>query len=185
MSWFFSMVRIVGSSFPVASSFVQLQAEINEKQINDRIQKLEDPISSLHPDIQAISKSIFYKICETNSDHIKFENEFYSQNSRVLAVLKKNNLIKGVYEHGRTLPLALHINNPFYIIYLCKLYADQDTMERLFKTVDSCHKGNSLYTNEVKKVVDLPVPVIKSFFKIFEAKGYGKYEAGIGGHSRF
>ena len=51
MNWFFKFVRIAGASFPVASSLVQLQSELDSDELNRRIQKLEDPISNLHEDV--------------------------------------------------------------------------------------------------------------------------------------
>ena len=40
MEWFVKLVRIAGVNFPVAASFVQLQAEIDSDKIEERLESL-------------------------------------------------------------------------------------------------------------------------------------------------
>ncbi|MDI6786028.1 MAG: hypothetical protein QMD92_04890 [bacterium] len=94
MDWFFSVIRVAGASFPVASSFVQLQSEIDSKSLLERVEKLEDPVSSLHADVLTLSKSIYHELKSQESINLSFSDEFYSQYSRPLAVLKSRGYIK-------------------------------------------------------------------------------------------
>ena len=93
MDWFCSLIRIAGVSFPVASSLVQLNSEIESGHIRSRLEKLEDPISSLHPDIQIVSKKIYEAIRIKKTSILDFEEEFYTKHSRPLATLEANGLI--------------------------------------------------------------------------------------------
>ena len=47
MGWFYSLVRVAGAGFPVSASLVQLQGEIDAQEMKARLDRLEDPISSL------------------------------------------------------------------------------------------------------------------------------------------
>lgn len=62
MNWFFSMVRVAGAAFPVSSMLVQLQAEIDSNELNNRLNRLEDPISHLHENVHDISEVMYKKI---------------------------------------------------------------------------------------------------------------------------
>jgi elongation factor P hydroxylase len=62
MDWLFSIVRIAGASFPVASSLVQLQSEIDSKTLSKRVEKLDDSVSHLHKDIPELSKLIYQEL---------------------------------------------------------------------------------------------------------------------------
>ena len=64
--WFAALVRIAGASFPGASSLVQLQAEIDSSSLLNRVQKLEDPISTLHGGVPETARCIYQCLEEQN-----------------------------------------------------------------------------------------------------------------------
>lgn len=66
MHWFTSFVKVAGASFPVTSSFVQLLSELDSREIKERISKLEDPISNLHPEIHELSRLLYGTIRNTD-----------------------------------------------------------------------------------------------------------------------
>ncbi len=174
MNWFYSAVRIAGASFPVSSMLVQLQAELDAKKFNNRLQKLENPISALHEDINEISCLIYGKIKRTDDLLIEFENHIYRKFSRVLAVLEKSLFIKGLHVIGsERFAKGLRICDPTYVLYLSQLFEEQKKMGKIFKKVDSCAIGQELDGKLIKKEINVPLPVIKAIFDVFEAKGYG------------
>ena len=76
MNWFYSIVRIAGASFPVASSLVQLQSEIDSNALNERVAKLEDPVSNIHCDVPELARIIYQELKQTDGINLSFEEDF-------------------------------------------------------------------------------------------------------------
>lgn len=150
MDWFFSLVRIASASFPVASSFVQLQAEIDSKALMERVAKLEDPVSHLHDDIPELSKQIYHKLKSENSVKLNFEEGFYKKYSRPLAILESHAYITGRHNLGEKYAAGIRLVDPSYIMYLCMIEEDSEKMESLIEVVDSCEVGECLDGNSIK-----------------------------------
>ena len=180
MDWFFSIMRVAGASFPVASSLVQLQSEIDSKALLERVQKLEDPVSFLHDEVPALSKAIYHKLKSQESTKLLFSDEFYSKYSRPLAVLESHGFIKGCHAIEKRYASGIRLCDPSFIMYLCAIAEDKDKMEELLKIVDSCEVGKWLGGNDIRADIELPLPVIKAVFDIYESKGYGLCSKTIG-----
>ncbi|MDH3997787.1 MAG: hypothetical protein OET90_03005 [Desulfuromonadales bacterium] len=180
MNWLFSIIRIAGASFPMASSLVQIQAEVDSNALNERIARLEDPVSNLHEDIPELSRAIYKAMCASNSIDLDFDDDFYVRYGRPLAILEARDYIEA--DHALLNPYVggIFITDPSYIMYLCALEEDLDKMEKLISIVDSCGIGNMLDGHEVQAETELPLPVIDSVFEIFESKGYGECSETIG-----
>ncbi len=190
--WFSSSVRSIGASFPFAASLVQAQAEIDAKQIGkdvkqikDRLERIEDPISNLHEDARKISKEIFDKMVELNSKYLEFDEEFYAENNRVLTILDSKGLLKGQGNMTKRHYTRIILTNPVYVLYLCDLFIDKSSMEKLYETVDSCHLGEVILSKKLQEELSLPFPVIEAMFKIFEAKGLGFIDEFPGNNTRY
>ena len=180
MDWFCSLIRIAGASFPVASSLVQLNSEIESGHIRSRLEKLEDPISSLHPDIQIVSKKIYEAIKIKNSSSLDFEEEFYTNHSRPLATLEANGLVAGQHARGKRFACGLVVTDPSYIMYQCALFESEKSMSELFKTVDQCEAGKWLDGGTISSSLNVSLPVVNAVFDIFVNKGYGLKSREIG-----
>jgi hypothetical protein len=180
MNWFYSIIRVAGASFPGASSLVQLQAEIDSKVLDDRISKLEDPISNLHSDVPDLSRNIYRNLKTYNSAYLDFDEDFHKKYSRALAELESKCYIRRSDAIGKNCAPKIRILNPLYIMYLCKLEEDSKKMESLIKLVDECKAGESLDGNNIQMSIDLPLPVIKAAFEIYESKGYGLCSKTVG-----
>jgi hypothetical protein len=178
MDWFFSILRIAGASFPVASSLVQLQAEFDSKTIRERISKLEDPISNLHPDIPELSRELYRKMKYNNSVSLKFNDSFYKRYSKALASLESIGSLKGLHAIGMKYQEGIYLSDPSFIMYLCTLEEDSSKMEDLIRIVNEYEIGEWLDGNRIE--IDLPQPVIKAVFDIFEAKGFGNCSKEVG-----
>ena len=180
IDWFLKVVRIVGVNFPVAASFIQLQAEIDSAAISARIEKLEDPISYLHEDVQTVSKVIYLKLCSRDSININLETDEYVTFSRAIAALDSAGCLVKKKKLGSTIPFELSLNNPSFIMYLCMLFEEDYKMEEVLGLVNGCTVGEWLNGVDIGKSIGLPVCVVHSIFKIYEAKGYGFVSNSIG-----
>lgn len=176
VDWFFSIVRIAGTAFPVASSLVQLHAEIDSKALLARVVKLEDPVSNLHEDVPELSRQIFQKMKSENSSKLYFSEEFHNTYSRALAVLKSHGYIEG----GNNFVLGIRLIDPSYVMYMCALEEDGEKMKALFQVIESCKIREWLDGKDIKSSIGLPLPVIQAAFDIYESQGYGRCSKIIG-----
>jgi len=180
MEWLTALIRAVGSSFPGASSLVQLNSEIESSQVKTRLDRLEDPISSLHPDVQKVSATIYDAVKSNNSNSVDFDDEFYSRASRPLAALEANGFLKGQHAVGKKFPCGIRVTSPAYILYMAAMFAPEKSMSKLIDIVDKCESGKWINGDSVSSELDLPSPVVRSVFKIYRDKGYGLLSGEIG-----
>lgn len=180
MDWLFSIIRIAGASFPGAASLLQLQAEIDSKQLLQRVKKIEDPISFLHEDIPELSRLIYNQLRVTNSTKVVFESELYARFRRPLATLERRGYIEGTHAIGALYVGGFWLRDPTYIMYMCALEEDKSRMESLIELVDSCREGQWLNGETIKQQIDVPMPVIAAVFEIYESKGFGLCSDEIG-----
>lgn len=180
MNWFISIVKIAGASFPVASSLVQLHSEIESGALLRRLEKLEDPVSFLHEDVPALSKLIYQELKSKESNNLSLDDEFYSKYSRPLATLETKGYIEGIHTLGNRYYGGIYLCDPSFIMYLCALSENKNKMEELIQLVDACEVGRWIDGKGIKKDLDLPLPVIKAVFDIYESKGYGLCSKSIG-----
>lgn len=173
MDWFMSIVRICGASFPVSSSLVQLQAEIDAKAFNERLIKLEDPISQLHLDVQTVSKLLYEALLSANSQHFHLEPSQYEEFGKPLALLESHGFLKGEHSISTRYYAGIRLLDPSYIMYVCKLFADNQAMEALVNRVESCPKREWIQGDVIARELNLPLPVVEACFDIFESMGYG------------
>lgn len=174
MDWLFAIIRIAGVAFPVASSLVQLQAELDSKALKERVARLEDPVSFLHVDVPELSRKLYKDLKLKNSDKLDFDQDFYNKYSRALAPLQESQgYIQGSHAIGKRFAAGIRLVDPSYIMYLCALEEDDVKMEALLKVVDSCKIGEWLDGKRIQVNIDLPLPVIRAVFDIYESKGYG------------
>lgn len=102
MNWILSLIRVAGASFPIASSAVQLQAEIDARATQRRLRALEDPLTNLHPDIREISRQIYEAIRATGDRHVKFPEAFHVRYARALALLEDGSYRTRAGPHRRS-----------------------------------------------------------------------------------
>lgn len=171
--WFCRLVRIAGVNFPVAASFVQLQAELDNIEISSRLEKLEDPISHLHEDIRQVSQLIYAKVVEEDSNDLDFNDDFYLKFSRPLAIMSKSGYIEQNNVLGSKIPDGIELIDPSFILYMTALAGDSEAMEKLVKIVDECPLGQWLNGKKLKEDFNIPITVIRAVFEVYEAKGYG------------
>jgi hypothetical protein len=180
MKWLMSVARIVGASLPLVPSLMQLQAEIDSAAIQRRLFSLEDPISTLHPDIREVSEKLYKELAATGVANLQFDGTFYSQYSRPLAILEAQGFIVGTHAIGARYIGGLWVQDPKYVVYLCALYEDQGKMDGLVQLLENCTPGQWLRGEDIEADLQLPRPVIKALFQLYEARGLGNCSREVG-----
>jgi hypothetical protein len=173
VDWLCSIVRIAGAAFPVTSSLIQLQAELDSDALLKRVQKLEDPVSCLHKDVPEVSKAIYEALRKKDDKNLSFNEVFYEQFSKPLAALESEGYIKGCHTIGKRFENGIYVSDPTFIMYMCALDKDSNKMAHLLEIVESCSIGQWLNGKKIQEEMGLPLPVIEACFDIYESKGYG------------
>lgn len=172
MNWFFSMVRIAGTVFPQTAWLVQLDSEIKSDEIQKRLQKLEDPLSAIHPDVKELSRHVYHLLANADLNSLHLTDDQYDRYSKPLAMLEAQGCIRG--SHALTRRFAAGFRPlPGYVLYMCALYADARKMDRLVAMVEESPRGTWIHGRDIAKELDVPVRVVKSVFDLYEAKGLG------------
>jgi hypothetical protein len=78
MHWIASLARVIGTAIPFGSVAVQISAEIESSRIQERLGKLEDPISALHPDVRDVSALIYRQLAESVMRKLSFQSMLWS-----------------------------------------------------------------------------------------------------------
>lgn len=183
MEWLAALIRSVGSSFPGASSLVQLNSEIESSKVKERLDRLEDPISSLHPDVPEVSSEIYDAVKSSNSNGVDFDDEFYARSSRPLAALEAYGALRGEHAIGKRFACGVRVTSPAYMLYMAALFASSKSMSRLVETVDKCEPGSWIDGDSVASELGLPSPVVRAVFEIYRDKGYGLMSGEIGSNN--
>jgi hypothetical protein len=87
MESFIRIMKIAGVNFPVAASFIQISNELDAIKVQQRLDALEDPISSLHPDVPALSHVIYFALVNNDSSMLNFRDDVYKKYSKAFAIL--------------------------------------------------------------------------------------------------
>lgn len=180
MKWLASIVRVAGVSSPFTAWLVQIDAEISSAEVNSRLKKLEDPISMLHEDIPAVSKVIYSRLQEAESDSIDLDPADYQRFGRALSVLDSSGHVSGRHAIGARYAAGLRVSDPSYILYLCAQFERAERMRKLVEMVESCRRGQSVRAQGVMAETRLPYAVVVAVFQMYEAKGYGMCSREIG-----
>jgi hypothetical protein len=181
-NWFFKIVKVAGASFPVTASFVQLQGQLDADSMNERLKKLEDPISFLHEDVQKLSKLFYEDIKRSNEPFavLEYEDPIYEEFSRPIAALKSEGLIECQGILGRHLPTGIVLSDPSYVMYLCALFEESAKMDLLIEKLEDCKPRETLDGREIAQSLNLGLMIVKAVFEIYEAKEYGMMPKGLG-----
>ena len=180
MNWLFSLARVIGSGIPFGGVLVQISAELDSRQVQQRLAKLEDPISALHPDVREFSRSVYEQVRTTQASRIQFTDDDLTRHSRVIALLEKAGLLRGSHAIGQRHPIALWLESPQYVLYMAALYENTDAMGRLVSHIDSGAPGTWLRGEDLATQFEVPLPVVRALFELYESRGLGLMSKEIG-----
>lgn len=179
MNWLSTIVRMAGNSFPLSAPLVQLQAELDSEVMKQRLLKLEDPLSALHPDVRAIAPLLYDEIRRQGSSAIEFSAEFYERFQRVLAILENQGCIAGRHALGGKFAGGLRIA-PRFMLYICAFAEDSRKMDQLLERVDKAATGRWIHGKPLAEELSLPLPVVNAVFEVFSDRGLGLRSREIG-----
>lgn len=177
---FLSLVRVAGASFPGAASLVQLQAEIDVQEMRRRLETLEDPIATIHPDVPAIGRIIYGALGTGMERRVSLEEDQYKRFGRPLAALEAKGLVRGGHTLARRYEDGLWVTDPFFLVYLARAFGDASELASVLAAVDACDPPNWLDGAQLAKECGLPLSVVHAVFQIYEAVGYGITSKTIG-----
>jgi len=121
--------------------------------------------------VRQTPRLIYKKLKTRNSTRIEFEDEFYKNFSKPLAALESKGFIKGLHSLGHSYQSGIEVTDPTYIMYLCAIAEEAEKMQTLIDVLENAEAGTFLRSKEID--VELPLPVFRAVFKIYESKGYG------------
>jgi len=180
MNWLFSLARVIGAGIPFGGVLVQVSAEWDAHTVQQRLQKLEDPISVLHPDVRQFSEAVYGQIRMSNQTQLQFSEEELARYARVIAILEHAGQVCARHALGRQHPVALWIEDSQYLLYMAALFEDPDAMGRLVNHVDACIAGSWLRGADLAAEYELPVPVVRAVFQMYAGKGLGILSREVG-----
>ncbi|MES3035273.1 MAG: hypothetical protein V4813_14845 [Gemmatimonadota bacterium] len=173
MNWLFPLARVIGAGIPFGGVLVQISAELDSRQVQQRLTKLEDPISALHPDVRDFSRVVYEQMRATQTSRIQFADDDLTRHARVIALLENAGHLRGSHAIGQRHPIALWLESPQYVLYMAALYEDTDAMGRVFSHLDSAPPGTWLKGEGLATQYEVPLPVVRALFELYDSRGLG------------
>jgi hypothetical protein len=173
MNWILALARVIGAGIPFGGMVVQMSAEWDARKVQQRLYKLEDPVSALHPDVREFSKLLYAQVTASDESRIQLSDGELDRYTRVIAILESSGFLQGTHALGRRHPIALWVTNPTYLLYMAALFENPDAMAKLTYHVDSCAAGQWLKGAEVASECGVPLPVVRAIFELYESRGLG------------
>ena len=94
-------------------------------------------------------------------------------------MLEANALISTDRASGRKLPLGINLTEPSYIAYMCAVAENPKRMSDLIEILEGCEIGQTINAEVLTDSVRLAKYVIRAFFQIYAAKGFGYCSGGM------
>jgi hypothetical protein len=180
-NWLAPLARItlsgisqVGGSVlsPVGAMILQSWTETDSRLLEERLGRLEDPITALHPDVREVARLVYDRIRETQRARVEFDQAFYERFARPLALLKSHGFIMSV--DGLSRPyLKGFTAQPIFLTYMCWLYEDSARMALLTERMEAAPRRHWVDGEKLAAECTLPLPVVQSVFRIHAAGGLG------------
>lgn len=178
---FCSLVRIAGASFPGSASLAQLQSEMDMAEFRARLERLEDPISALHPDVPDTAQILYRALEKLDGPTVHLEPEEYEQFARPLALLEAQGLIQSRGAIGSAHPRGIRLVDPVFILYAATLEGVEG-LAPVNEVVDESERGKWLDGHVLAKEHEVPLDVVRAIFRIYEARGLGMMSKETGPH---
>ncbi len=180
MTWMASLARVFGAAVPFGSILVQISAEVESRDIQARLRRLEDPISSLHPDIRELASLIYTSVEDSDESRVQLSQEEYERFRRPLAMLEQNGHIRGSHSLQQRFIAGFWLVEPTFVLYMCALFEDPDIMERLVAYFEATKPNSWMHGKDIAGEFAVPLPVVKALFQLYEARGLGMLSKELG-----
>lgn len=171
---------MLGVTIPLTAPLVQLASDYESDQIKKDVNKLLDPITNLHPDIKPLSEELYKKLVEIDEKLLLMDDDFFHKYLRPLSILEAQGAIKFRRDVNKSIPQGLFLIDTGFVLYICRLFADNKAMQALFDKIESCNKGEWLCSDKLKEELNLPSFVIEKIFSMYADKSYGLLSEPVG-----
>jgi hypothetical protein len=177
---FISAVKIAAQAFPpFAPMLAQWISELESVTINERLNRLEDPLAKYGPRAKELVR-VLYRLIQaqkyptTRLDITPELKPFVRELNYFEAdgLLIGSHTIDGDYKEG------LRLTNAAFIVYLAVLNEDEAKITKISEIMDEVTKP--LNGAKIGKSIDLPLIVINAFFKKYEEMGQGLVSNEVG-----
>jgi hypothetical protein len=168
--WFLKALKVSSAWNPIAAVFLQLQSELDDCEVNRRLDNLEDPINSDCKNATELCK-VLYSYLRNNSEALT--EETYIHFSGDLAYFEAKGYLKRQMQIGSSYPYGIESLNHFFILYLARLFDGKYSMSELYTRVDDCDIGVWINGVQLAEVLNVPVDVVRSVFQLYVEKGFG------------
>ena len=179
VNWLSILIRVAGSATPLTAPLVQLQSELDSRVLERRVDRIEDPISTLHPDIRSLATQLYVALCDRRSSHVDLTDEQYSAAARPLALLEGAGYIRGAHGIGQRWVGGLTMS-PTFVLYLAALEESSVAMKAVLERVDTAPPGRWLDGDALAREFSVPVPAVRAVLELFAARGLGILSQEVG-----
>src|SRR5690242_17124029 len=101
MNWYSIMIHMAAQSNPFTAALSAMQAGLDSQDMQHRLRALEDPVSTLHPDIRAVAKALYDEVARTNESYLtQLPRSFYDQYGRPLTLMESVGVVSGQHTIG-------------------------------------------------------------------------------------
>lgn len=184
LEWLKSLLKIGVTFFSSDSISAVMQAanEVEGNSIESRINKLEDPIGSLHVDMIATCKFLYHALYRPhqNSLCISMNKNVFEKYSKPLSLLKGHGYLEFSNSAASAYPSDITLNNPFLIVYAAAVSGVNDKLNKITEKMDSVVRGQTLKGQIIAEKEEISIFVVDAFFKIWEEKGLGYCSRSVG-----
>ena len=173
-------VRSIAASFPVASSVAQWWSEMESdaqfeaiEDLQDKVQTLQNPILSSHPQAKEALAVIYKKIELTNEIDWEVDDEL-GKYVEVLGLWEKQNFMIAQHAIGNRW-LSIRLLDPIFTLAVFGAANGDHVLLQLKQKVWQIakSKGNGIHGDPISETLNIPLVYIDSLFQIFEAEGKG------------
>lgn len=180
--WLFPLLRVLGVNFPGFAAAVQLSAEYDARRVQERLRRLEDPISALHPDVPTVSALLYGRLrAGYGGAKVELSDEEVALFARPLALLEGAGRIRGTHAIGsRPFVGGVWLSDPEYLVYLATLHEDPDRTGPFLARVDAAPAGTWIRGAELAEEYGLPLAVVRAVFELYARRGLGVLSRELG-----
>jgi len=136
-------------------------------------------------DADNLSKIVYQQIKEHRYDDsdtsFKLDDKVYDQYKKAIKYLVSEGFIKEERAIGHKYPIKMRLTNPLYKSYICELTDDAAMLSKLTGIMNSMTEGEQIRAADAReKGINLPLPIIRAVFELYEYKQDGIMSKTIG-----
>ena len=174
------LVRGFASEFPGGSFTLQVLGDLETDALRTRLDRLEDPIGQIHPDLPSVAPLLYRGLAEAESGWLRLNEADADRFRRVLQALEGRGMVRSKSYIGAGVVTEFRISSPVFVLYLAERHGSQQGIELVIKQVEELERGRSLNGQLLAADTGVPIRVVQAVFERAEAEGLGRNSRTIG-----